>query len=60
VEVEIQRAYTKVERTKSMVQVATQPLRLRQEGEGLVTNCLTHGVALRSEQSQAAPMRYKM
>ena len=54
----IERSYNKVERTRSMVQVATQVVKLRQEGERLAENQLTNGVILVSDRRQAAAAAY--
>jgi outer membrane protein TolC len=59
VAVEIERSYSKLERTKSLVQVAGEVVRLRQEGERLAQNQLVQGVVLASERSQATAARYK-
>jgi outer membrane protein TolC len=59
VAVEIERSYNKVERTKHMVQVATQVVKLRQESDRLAQNQLTHGVVLISERRQASAAAYK-
>jgi len=59
VAVGIQRSYNKVERTKHMVQVASQVVKLRQESERLAQNQLTQGVVLVSEQRQATAETYK-
>lgn len=59
VAVAIERSYNKVERTRGLVQVATQVVNLRQEGERLAGNQLTQGVALMSDQRQATAATYK-
>ena len=59
VAVGIERSYNKVERTKSLVEVANQVLRLRHEGERLAQNQLTEGVVLVSERRQATAATYK-
>jgi outer membrane protein TolC len=59
VAVGIERSYNKVERTRSMVRVANQVVKLRQEGERLAGNQLTQGVVLVSEQRQATAATYK-
>jgi outer membrane protein TolC len=59
VAVGIERSYNKLERTRSMVQVAQQVVSLRQEGERLATNQLTQGVLLVSERRQATAATYK-
>jgi hypothetical protein len=53
VEVGIERSYNKLERTRGLVQVANQVVKLRQEGERLAGNQLTQGVLLVSERRQA-------
>jgi outer membrane protein TolC len=57
--VSIERSYNKMERTRSMVQVATQVVKLRQESERLAQNQLAHGVVLVSEHRQATAAEYK-
>jgi outer membrane protein TolC len=59
VAVGIERAYHKVERTRSLVQVAGQVVKLRQEGERLAGNQLSQGVLLVSERRQATANTYK-
>ncbi len=59
VAVGIERTYNKVERIKSMVQVANQVVKLRQESERLAQNQLTQGVLLVSERRQATAATYK-
>jgi outer membrane protein TolC len=59
VAVGIDRSYHKLERTRSLVQVAAQVLRLRQEGERLAGNQLTEGVVLASERQQATAASYQ-
>ena len=59
VAVGIERGYNKLERTKHMVQVANQVVRLRQEGERLVQNQLAAGVVLVAERRQATAATYK-
>jgi outer membrane protein TolC len=59
VAVGIERSYNKVERTKSLVEVANQVLRLRHEGERLAQNQVTEGVVLVSERRQATAATYK-
>ncbi|HKE29438.1 MAG TPA: TolC family protein [Bryobacteraceae bacterium] len=59
VAVAIERSYNKLERTRSMVQVATQVVRLRQEGERLAQNQLVQGVILASERRQATAASYQ-
>jgi len=55
----IERSYNKVERTRSLVQVANQVVKLRQEGERLADNQLIQGVVLLSERRQATAATYK-
>jgi outer membrane protein TolC len=59
VAVAIERAYDKVQRTRNMVQVASQVVKLRQEGERLAGNQLTQGVVLVSDTRQATANTYK-
>ena len=59
VAVGIERSYNKVERTRSLVQVATQVVKLRQESERLAENQLTNGVILVSDRRQATAATYK-
>jgi outer membrane protein TolC len=55
----IERSYNKVERTRNLVQVASQVVKLRQESERLAQNQLTQGVVLVSERRQATAAAYK-
>ena len=59
VAVAIESIYNKVERTKSLVNVATQVATLRQESERLATNQAAQGEVLVSERRQASAARYK-
>jgi len=59
VAVGIERSYNKLERTKSLVQVANQVVKLRQESERLAQNELTQDVVLVSERRQATAATYK-
>jgi outer membrane protein TolC len=59
VAVSIERSYNKVQRTKSVVEVAQQVVKLRQESERLAENQLTQGVVLVSERRQATAATYK-
>jgi outer membrane protein TolC len=59
VAVGIERSYNKVERTRSLVEVETQVVKLRQESERLAENQLTQGVILVSERRQATAATYK-
>jgi outer membrane protein TolC len=57
--VAIERSYNKLERTRSLVRVATEVVKLRQEGERLAQNQLTQGVILVSERRQATAASYQ-
>jgi outer membrane protein TolC len=59
VAVTIDRSYNKLERTKSLVEVADQMVKLREESERLAENQLVHGVALVSDRRQATANTYK-
>jgi outer membrane protein TolC len=59
VAVSIERSYNKVERTKSMVDVARQVMNLRDESDRLAANQLTYGVVNVSDRRQASAARYK-
>jgi outer membrane protein TolC len=59
VAVGIEKSYNKLERTKNLVQVASEVSRLRQEGERLAQNQLVQGVVLGSERRQATAATYK-
>ena len=59
VAVDIDRSYNKLQRTKSLVRVASEVVRLRQEGERLAQNQLTQGVVLASDRSQATAASYQ-
>jgi len=59
VAVNIQKSYSKVERTRSMVQVANQVVQLRQEGERLAENQRSQGMILVSERKQATALSYQ-
>ena len=59
VAVAIERSYNKLERTRSMVNVATQVAQLRQESERLATNQATQGVVLISDVRHAAAANYE-
>ena len=59
VAVGIERSYNKLERTKNLVQVAKQVVKLRQESERLAQNQLTQGVVLVSDRRQATAATYK-
>ena len=59
VAVGIARSYNKVQRTKSLVDVATEVVNLRRESERLAENQLNQGVVLLSERRQATAASYK-
>jgi outer membrane protein TolC len=59
VAVGIRKTYSKVERTKSLVQVADEIVRLRRESERLAENQLTQGVVLVSARRQATAAMQK-
>ena len=59
VAVAIERSYNKLERTGSLVRVANQVVKLRQESERLAQNELTQGVILASERRQATAASYQ-
>jgi Outer membrane protein len=59
VAVEIERSYNKIERTRSMVSVAAEVAKLRQESERLATDQATQGVVLISDVRHAAAANYK-
>src|SRR5262249_5275810 len=59
VAVGIERSYNKLERTRNMVQVANQVVKLRQEGERLEQNQFTGGGGLRAERARTAAARCK-
>ena len=59
VAVGIVRSCNKLQRTRDLVQVANQVVKLRQEGERLAGNQLTQGVALMSERRQATAAKYQ-
>ena len=59
VAVSIERSYNKVLRTKSLVEVATQVVKLRQESERLAQNQLAQGAVMVSERRQATAATYK-
>jgi outer membrane protein TolC len=56
--VAVERSYNKVERTRSMVQVATEVVKLRHEGERLSENQYTQGAILVSEKRHATAASY--
>ena len=59
VAVEIERSYNKLERTRSMVNVATQVAKLRQESERLTTDQAAQGIVLISDVKHATAANYK-
>ena len=59
VAVTIESSYNKLERTRSLVRVATQVVTLRQEAERLAQNQLAQGVILASERTQATAANYQ-
>jgi outer membrane protein TolC len=59
VAVSIERSYNKVQRTKSLVEVAQQVVKLRRESERLAQNQLSQGVVLVSDRRQATAAAYK-
>jgi len=59
VAVAIERSYNKLERTRNMVNVATQVAQLRQESERLATNQAAQGVVLISDVRHAAAANYQ-
>ncbi len=59
VAVEIERSYNKLERTRSMINVATQVAKLRQESERLTTDQAAQGMVLISDVKHATAANYK-
>jgi outer membrane protein TolC len=59
VSVQIERSFNKVERTKQMLQVATEVVRLRAEGERVAENQVAQGLVLVSIRRQASAANYK-
>ena len=59
VSVQIERNLNKVERTRQMLQVATEVVRLREEGERLAENQMAQGIVLVSARRQASAASYK-
>jgi outer membrane protein TolC len=55
----IEHDYNKLERTKSLVEVANQVVKLRQESERLAQNQLSQGVVLVSDRRQTTAATYK-
>lgn len=58
VAVDVERSYNKLERTESLVHVATQVARLRQESERLATEQAAQGVVLISDVRRATAANY--
>lgn len=59
VAVDVERSYNKLERTESLVNVATQVARLRQESERLATEQAAQGVVLISDVRRATAANYQ-
>ncbi len=59
VNVQIDRGYNKVQRTRHMLQVAKEVLTLREEGERLAENQVAQGLVLVSSRRQASAANYK-
>jgi outer membrane protein TolC len=59
VAVSIERSYSKVERARSMVNVASEVAKLRQESERVATNKLAQAVVQISDRRQATAASYK-
>jgi outer membrane protein TolC len=59
VAVAVERSYNKLERTRSMVNVATQVAQLRQESERLATNQVAQGLVLISDVRHATAASYE-
>jgi outer membrane protein len=57
--VQVESGYHKLERTRTLVQVASQVVKLRQESERLAQNELAQGVVLVSAREQATAASYK-
>jgi outer membrane protein TolC len=57
--VAIERSYNKLERTRSMVNVAAQAAKLREESERLANNQQKQGVVLISDVRHASAANYK-
>jgi outer membrane protein TolC len=57
--VQIERSYHKVERTKQMLQVANEVVRLRAESERLAQNQMEQGIVLVSARRQASAASYQ-
>jgi outer membrane protein TolC len=59
VAVSIERSYNKMLRTRSLLEVATQVVKLRQESERLAQNQLVQGAVMVSDRRQATAATYK-
>ena len=59
VSVQVEQSLNRVQRTRQMLQVASEVVTLRQEGERLAENQLIQGVVLVSRRSQATAASYK-
>jgi outer membrane protein TolC len=59
VSVQVERSYNKVERTKHMLQVAAEVVKLRTEGERLAENQVAQGAVLVSTRRQASAANYQ-
>jgi outer membrane protein TolC len=59
VAVQVEQTYNKLQRTKSMVEVAQRVVDLRTEGERLASNQVQQGVVLVSEQRKASAEAFK-
>jgi hypothetical protein len=57
--VQIERSLNKVERTKQMMRVAAEVVKLRAEGDRVAENQVTQGVILVSARRQASAATYK-
>jgi outer membrane protein TolC len=57
--VQVEQSYNKVERTRKMLDVAAQVVKLRTEGERIAENQLTQGAVLVSVRRQASAASYK-
>ena len=55
----IEKSYNKLQRTRHMVQVADEVVKLRQESERLAKNQFAQGAVLASDRSQATAAAYK-
>lgn len=59
VSVQVERSYNKVERTRKMLEVATEVVKLRSEAERIAQNQLANGVVVVSARRQASAASYK-